>query len=177
MSDSDNSNHSSHPLSASAEPSLSLDGANSKSSNKVVPITQANQINVDKLDNSEPKNDPQHVPMSIDEIMARLEMDFYHFDFSEWAELAKNDPEGFEKKRREIIDQTVDRCLDHNKQRIRGLQWRIDQQRRISSSPMDACLKIYGQMWERFAGEEDGLNSHLQALNLGDPSTKFDKNF
>ena len=66
--------------------------------------------------------------------------------------------------RQECLEELIEQAPDHCKQRMRGLQWRIDQTRARSANPMAACLNISQMMWESITGE-GGL---LEALEQPD---------
>ncbi len=82
-------------------------------------------------------------------------------DFEQWSQLACRDPAGFELMRREMIETMIGAASERCQQRLRGLQWRIDQVRSRSANPMSACISLSNMMWESFAGD-DGL---VQTLN------------
>lgn len=84
-------------------------------------------------------------------------------DFDEWATLAKDDPQAFEKMRLAAIDEYLASVPDTHRQRLRRLQWRIDQERRLARSPMSACLRISRMMWDSLLGE-GGLRDQLAGL-------------
>ncbi len=86
------------------------------------------------------------------------------FDFDEWAKLAKEDPDAFENKRQQIIQDVIDKSSQKIKRRMQGLQWQIDQVRATSANPMASCLKISQMMWDKTTGE-NGLVDHLQILS------------
>jgi len=100
---------------------------------------------------------------SKQDIIDSLEKPFYEFDFAEWAELSKSDPELFETRRQEVIGQFLGQCQERNSSRIQGLQWRIEQERKLSPSPMASCLHIYTMMWDHLTGD-NGMLSHLRTL-------------
>lgn len=89
------------------------------------------------------------------------------FDFDEWAKLAKEDPDAFENKRQQMIQDVIDKSSPKIRRRMEGLQWQIDQIRATSTNPMASCLKISQMMWDKTIGE-NGLVDHLQQLT--DPS-------
>ena len=60
------------------------------------------------------------------------------FDFSEWSSLANTDPKAFEVRREQAIESVIQSMPDAKQERIRRLQWRIDQERRLPKSPMAA---------------------------------------
>ena len=103
------------------------------------------------------------------------------FNFEEWAALAKNDPQGFEAKRAEAIAGLIAGASPRIQRRLRGLQWRIDTERRLASNPLASCIHIFNQMWKSVYGEK-GLLDALQGVDdrpLPDDSSaaivKFDR--
>ncbi|MCW9024429.1 MAG: DUF3135 domain-containing protein [Gammaproteobacteria bacterium] len=70
------------------------------------------------------------------------------FDFDHWSEIAKTDPDAFESMRNERLSACIDQAPDNVQQRLRCLQWRIDRVREQSKTPLAACIKISGMMWE-----------------------------
>ncbi len=83
------------------------------------------------------------------------------FDFDAWKTLAETDPEAFERKRREMIEATISQAPAQMRQRLTGLQWRIEMERSQSSNPIQSFLRIYKMMWHSVYGE----NGLLDALN------------
>lgn len=88
-----------------------------------------------------------------------------HLDFDEWRVLASRDPAGFEAKRRLLLDEVIARAPEKRRQRLRGLQWRVDQVRGRSPTPLVACIRLSDMMWESFAGE-NGLVDALRGRSL-----------
>lgn len=74
----------------------------------------------------------------------------YHIDFEAWSKLAKRDPETFENLRTRMLDACIARASEERQQRLRCLQWRINQVRNSASNPMAACISISDMMWETF---------------------------
>lgn len=72
-------------------------------------------------------------------------------DFDEWMTLAKNDPEKFEEKRRRRIESFFNNVPEDKQQRLKGLQWQIDQTRKLAGSPMASCIAISNMMWDSVA--------------------------
>jgi hypothetical protein len=85
-------------------------------------------------------------------------------DFDEWRVLAGSDPEEFEAERRRVLDAVIARAPEKRRQRLRGLQWRVDYIRRRCASPLAACISLTDMMWDSFAGK----NCLLEALH-GEP--------
>jgi len=85
------------------------------------------------------------------------------FDFAGWAELAAADSDAFERARASAVQCIIDSSPPEMRQRLRGLQWRIDQVRRQSNGPVGACVKLSQMMWETLLGP-DGLVEHIERL-------------
>jgi len=56
-------------------------------------------------------------------------------NFDTWSEMARDDPEAFESMRRAAIEAVIAQAPEANRERLRRLQWRIDQERRLAHSP------------------------------------------
>ena len=85
-------------------------------------------------------------------------------EFDEWVTIAKENPAAFEALRLEAIDELIESAPAENRPRLRALQWRIDQERRMASTPMAGCIRISRMMWDRVVGE-DGLLDRLKMLS------------
>jgi len=84
----------------------------------------------------------------------------FEFDFDEWRLLHDRDPEAFECRRRQWVDQIIDSAPVEQRRRLRGLMFQVDMERRRAANPVDSCMRISALMWDRF-GE---LKSHLNAM-------------
>ncbi len=80
-------------------------------------------------------------------------------NFDEMRALAVRDPEAFEARRKAVIEEAIARAPERRRERLRGLQWRIEQVRSLAANPMDACISLSGMMWDAVTGEQG-----LQAL-------------
>jgi hypothetical protein len=87
-------------------------------------------------------------------------------DFDGWAQLAQSDPAAFEEKRARLIEETIQRMPEHKQQRLRCLQWKVDQVRSQCSTPMSACIKLSEMMWDSLVGP-GGLKDALERLGTG----------
>lgn len=76
--------------------------------------------------------------------------DLDQLDFDNWMNLAVNDPEQFELKRLDAIDEVIESAPAERQIHLRRLQWRIDMARERAGSPMAATLAISRMMWEAF---------------------------
>ncbi len=90
----------------------------------------------------------------------------FSFDFDEWATLARTDPAGFEARRFALIENYLRQFPPPGQHRLRGLQFRIDMERRRARTPMAACLKLSAMMWDSLLGSR-GLKSALEQLAAG----------
>jgi hypothetical protein len=90
-------------------------------------------------------------------------------DFDTWSALARNDPQTFEKMRLAAIQAAIDGAPEANRERLRRLQWRIDQERRLARTPLAACIRISRMMWRAVLGP-NGLRDRVAELQdlLGD---------
>ncbi|HEB94448.1 MAG TPA: DUF3135 domain-containing protein [Gammaproteobacteria bacterium] len=69
-------------------------------------------------------------------------------DFDFWKQLAKDDPAAFEALRREKVEQLIAQAPKTQRRRLQGLQWQIDQTRKLAVGPMASCLAISNMMWD-----------------------------
>ena len=92
------------------------------------------------------------------------EADFSKLDFDSMTAIAQEDPHEFERLRQAAIDEFIESVPPERRERLRGLQWRIDQVRR-NCTPLSACLKISKMMWDHLLSN-DGLLGHTTNLSL-----------
>ncbi len=106
-------------------------------------------------------------------IQSKLNDQLHQFvmDFDTWATLASEDPETFESRRRDILEAFFAQIPEQRQQRLRGLQFRIDMERRRSKSAMGACIKISAMMWDSVGGE-NGLIDSIRKLTHGVETAK-----
>lgn len=89
-------------------------------------------------------------------------------NFDEWRELAHQDAEAFERRRREVLETFIAEAPAHIQPHLRRLQWRIDMDRRYRwRNPMLAAQRLYDMMWESVTGEQ-GLLPALERITRGD---------
>lgn len=81
-------------------------------------------------------------------------------DFEKWAELAVNDPAGFEQMRQATIKAFLDSVSDERRLQLQRLQWRVDRVRERCKTPMAATIAISEMMWDAFYD----LHDHYQDL-------------
>jgi hypothetical protein len=84
-------------------------------------------------------------------------------NFDAWSEMARNDPQRFEAMRLAAIEAVIEGAPEANRERLRRLQWRIDQERRLARTPMGACVRISRMMWRALLGP-NGLNDRFGEL-------------
>lgn len=83
-------------------------------------------------------------------------------NFDRWSDLATNDRSEFETLRRTAIEAFINSAPEERRERLVRLQWRIDQERTLSSSALGSCVRISKLMWEQVVGER-GLLGQLKA--------------
>lgn len=81
------------------------------------------------------------------------------FDWETWSALARTDPEAFEKRRKQALEALIASAPQQQRERLEALQCRIDLERRRSSSPLGACIRLSNLMWERFNELQQALNA------------------
>ncbi|MEQ8230383.1 MAG: DUF3135 domain-containing protein [Gammaproteobacteria bacterium] len=85
------------------------------------------------------------------------------FEFDHWAALARNDPQAFERARRDVLESLIESAPQDTRRRLTGLQWQIDRMRHSADTPLAACVRISSMMWDKVLGE-DGLVEHIEEL-------------
>jgi hypothetical protein len=83
----------------------------------------------------------------------------FHEDFSAWAALARRDPRAFEALRQAKVQDLIDRAPARRRRRLEALQWRIDQERSRAATPLEACRRLSGMMWNSVLGKGGLLES------------------
>ncbi|MEJ2179576.1 MAG: DUF3135 domain-containing protein [Gammaproteobacteria bacterium] len=63
-----------------------------------------------------------------------------NFNFDEWLDLSKRDPETFESRRLESIEEFISSVPEDKQHRLRCLQWKIDRVREKMPTPLAACV-------------------------------------
>jgi len=84
----------------------------------------------------------------------------FEFDFDEWAALARSNPTEFEARRQALLDDYLQQFPDADQRRLRGLQFRIDMERRRARTPLAACIRLSSMMWDSVVGPH-GLKNAL----------------
>jgi len=73
------------------------------------------------------------------------------FNFDYWRSLYQNSPLEFEEQRTNIIRNYIESC--NNQRRLKGLQFRLDQERKLKKHPMGSCIHIHNLMMDKFYEE------------------------
>ncbi|MCP1676886.1 hypothetical protein J2T57_004059 [Natronocella acetinitrilica] len=84
-------------------------------------------------------------------------------DFDSWSRMARDNPDQFERQRQAMIETMIRSADPVRQQRLRQLQWRIDQERRRARTPVAACVALSRMMWNQVYGET-GLLSAMDHL-------------
>jgi len=82
-------------------------------------------------------------------------------DFDAWSALARLDPQAFEVCRDRIINEAIRRAPAHKQLRLRRMQWKLNQIRNTSRTPMIACLRMNRMLWESVIGDRGLLDCLL----------------
>jgi hypothetical protein len=79
------------------------------------------------------------------------------FDLEEWQRLARDNPVEFERRRAAVIEAAIAEAPAEHQQRLRGLQFRIDLERRKAKTPLGAAVRLQSMMWERLLELREAL--------------------
>lgn len=71
-------------------------------------------------------------------------------DFDTLKELAANEPSRLDAILEQQIEQLMARASADQQRRLRGLQFKIDGQRRLAKNNLDSCIRIANMMRESF---------------------------
>lgn len=82
--------------------------------------------------------------------------------FEEMVDLARNRPDELEQLRNRVCESIINEAPVAIRQRLRGLQFQIDMERRRASNPMASCVRISQMMF-------DSLERLRRLLNDADP--------
>jgi hypothetical protein len=92
------------------------------------------------------------------------------FDFDKWARLARDDPEEFERQREATLRATIAAAPSEHRQRLEGLQFRLNMERQRSESPLGSCIRLNSLMWAGFYRLRKQLNAVASGLSQEDPA-------
>ncbi len=79
------------------------------------------------------------------------------FNFEEWAALAREDGDAFERRRQQLIEGMLAAAPERMQRRLRGLQFQIDLERERAGTPLGAAVRLNSMMWSSFADLRDAL--------------------
>lgn len=120
----------------------------------------------DRDDEDAMKQKCEEMPPANDE---QVELTRVAFNFDEWLQLARENPEEFERRREQLIRETVSQMNTEN-MRTHGLNWRIDMERMRSGDPVDNLMWMMGEMKACLAKLRE--ECVRQARALGKPGDK-----
>ncbi len=92
-------------------------------------------------------------------------------DFDELAKMAKEDPEALEALRLSACEELIQSAPQQYQRKLRGLQFRIDMERRKAKTPMAACIKISEMMHDSFTKLREAL---VEAQGVSTPQVTKD---
>ncbi|TXR53645.1 DUF3135 domain-containing protein [Reinekea thalattae] len=90
----------------------------------------------------------------------------------ELIQLAKDNPEELEALRKREIESTISRAPDPIQRRLRGIQFRVDAQRKLCKTPLSSCVAISQMMIDSFYD----LNDSLQSARSAEHESRSSKN-
>jgi len=72
------------------------------------------------------------------------------FDFDAWAKLARENPAEFERQREAALRATIAAAPPEFRQRLEGLQFRLNLERQRAGTPLGSCVRLNSLMWAGF---------------------------
>ena len=99
--------------------------------------------------------------MDSDKLTRRQNDQALHFDFDEWVELARRDPDAFEQRRIEWCQRFIASAPNSYQRRLAGLLFQINMEKRRSANALDSCIRLSKMMWDRFDELRDELHDLL----------------
>ena len=82
-------------------------------------------------------------------------------DINAWVQLYKTDPEAFEAKRLEWIENIINQAPESMQRRLRGLQFQIDAERMKSKNAYGSCIRLLKKMFEHLGLLQEALQGKL----------------
>ena len=82
------------------------------------------------------------------------------------SQLAAEDPEAFEKRRRKLIEEEISKRPPERQEALRKLQWRIDMERKRAKTPLGACIKLNDMLMDQLYKEGGFIDSVNLLKNL-----------
>lgn len=92
-------------------------------------------------------------------------------DWEKWVELAREDPEKFERERSNTIENLIMSQPARQRHRSRQLQWKIDAVRKTSPNALYACIRVYDMLMDTVYGPK-GLVESIGLLSSSDAEPK-----
>jgi hypothetical protein len=106
--------------------------------------------------------------MYIEQVLAEERwLIMIEFNFEEWASLAKNYPEEFERKRKELLEQEIAKAPPTYRTGLRVLQMECDAYHN-DMEPLDAVGKITEMMSDKLEELKDGVIELILEATLPD---------
>jgi len=86
------------------------------------------------------------------------------FDFDAWAKLAKENPDEFERQREAALRATIAAAPSEFRQRLEGLQFRLNLERQRAGTPLGTCVRMNSLMWAGFYRLRKELNQATRGI-------------
>jgi hypothetical protein len=80
-------------------------------------------------------------------------------DFDTLRRMARDNPDGLEALRRKLVDELLDDAGPERRQRLEGLQFRIDMERRRAANPLAATIRLSSMMRDSLLRLQQAINT------------------
>ena len=84
-------------------------------------------------------------------------------DFDTLRRMARDNPDGLEALRKKLVAELLDEAGPERRQRLEGLQFRIDMERRRAANPLAATIKLSSMMRDSLLRLQQAINEPDQA--------------
>jgi predicted chitinase len=78
--------------------------------------------------------------------------------FEDMVKMAQENPDALENLRQEMCEEVIQSAPETSQRKLRGLQFKIDMERRRAKTPMASCIRLSQMMHESFADLREALN-------------------
>ncbi len=82
------------------------------------------------------------------------------FEFDDWSNLYKTDPQAFEQRRGAALETFIQEAPEHTRLRLQQTLFRIEMARKTAKSPLQSAISASKLMWESYGK----LRDHVEAI-------------
>ncbi len=114
--------------------------------------------------------------MNINKVEIEFNSLDFKFDFEEWADLYKADPDKFERRRLMWNELIVQSAPEAYQRRLSGLLFQINMEKMRSKNALDSCIRLSELMWNSFNKLKFELSEFTQQQRISKHPDSKEKN-